>query len=104
MNSARAHPEYTPESKENETTLHKLHLFRPHSPLKYKWHIITEGKEDVESIEPDSICLRQENIRRPSAAAATLWCTAAYFKGLSAVFRSPSLFCGIKGRGARNRA
>lgn len=39
----------------------------------------------LERIEPDSMYLRQQNTRRPSTA--TLWCTAAYFKGLSAVFR-----------------
>lgn len=33
--------------KNDKTTLYKLHLFRPHSSLRYIWHIITEGKEDV---------------------------------------------------------
>ena len=96
------HSEYTPKSQENEIALHKWRLFRPHSSLKYIWCIITEEEEYVECVEPNSICLRQQNTRRSSTAAATFWWTTSYFEGLSAAFRSPSVFCGMKGRGARN--
>lgn len=78
--SDRATSKISPNGSENRMVLHKRHLFRHHSPLKYIWHIITEGEAYVEYIEPDPACLRKQNTRHLSTTAATLWCSASYFK------------------------
>lgn len=93
--------EISSSGSDNNMALHKWHLFRHHSSLKYIWRIITEGKMYVEFSERGSVCLRQQNTRHPSTAAAAALLTLK--TSCSLLLSLCPLFCGMKGREARSR-